>query len=160
MKNLAPYTKRSLKESANIQKVQNEINRIYDQHLRQMMTPWEEMNHMPILEPNIEVCETKKNFKITAELPGMTAEEIDLDISDDGFLTITGEKRNETQQSEEGYYFSERSYGMIQRSIPIPANSDISGIDAEFEKGVLTIDIPKKCQSCEKQKKIAVKKKK
>ena len=155
---IAPYTKKYLKaRNQEVNSIQNEINRIFNQHI----TPLKK-NHFtePFLEPDIEISETAKNVTVTAELPGMNADDINLHISKDGYLTISGEKTNtHEQQDDEGFYFSERSYGFINRTIELPSDIDEENVNASFEKGLLKIIIPKQKTEKQNPKKIKIKEK-
>ena len=141
--------------------IQNEINRIVNKHLYDWTLPSaHEENNMGFLEPDIEVQDTEKNVLVSAELPGLNPEDIDIQVSDEGYLTIRGEKKHQTEEKSDGFYFSERSYGMFQRSVNLPTN-DINRekITAEFDKGVLNITLPKLDSAKKKIRKIAIKSK-
>ncbi len=156
--NIAPYTKKYLKaRSKEVNSIQNEINRIFDQHIM----PFERAQATDtFIDPDIEISETAKNVTVTAELPGMSADNINLHISKDGYLTISGEKTNtHEQQDDEGFYFSERSYGFINRTIELPSDIDEENVNASFEKGLLKITIPKLKSEKQNPKKIKIKEK-
>ena len=90
----------------------------------------------------------------------MSADNINLHISKDGYLTISGEKTNtHEQQDDEGFYFSERSYGFINRTIELPSDIDEENVNASFEKGLLKITIPKLKSEKQNPKKIQIKEK-
>jgi HSP20 family protein len=92
--------------------------------------------------PQIDVRETTKELRVTAELPGM--EEKDLEVSFvDGALTIKGEKNEEHEEEKGDVHRSERQYGMFERTIPLPAEVDVDKVKATFKKGVLKITLPK-----------------
>jgi HSP20 family protein len=92
--------------------------------------------------PEVDVTETGKEVRVTAELPGM--EEKDLEVSlIDGALTIRGEKREEHEEEKGDYYHSERQYGAFERIIPLPSEVDADKAKASFKKGVLKITLPK-----------------
>ncbi|HJL15617.1 MAG TPA: Hsp20/alpha crystallin family protein [Sandaracinaceae bacterium LLY-WYZ-13_1] len=93
--------------------------------------------------PSVDVVDEEDAIKVSAELPGMTKDDVQLSIDDDT-LTIRGEKRNEEESKENGCYRTERSYGMFQRSIPLPRDVDRDGVNASFDHGVLTVRLPKK----------------
>lgn len=155
---IAPYTKKYLKaRSKEVNSIQNEINRIFDKHI----APIEKFGQIDtLLEPDIEISETAKKVQVTAELPGMNANDINLHISKDGYLTISGEKTNtHEQQDDEGFYFSERSYGFINRTIELPSDIDEENVSASFEKGLLKITIPKIKSEKQNPKKIQIKEK-
>ena len=108
--------------------------------------------------PAVDVIDKEKEVQVRAELPGMDEKDIDVRLSDDT-LTIRGEKKEEREEREEGgsYYVSERRYGSFQRSFRIPEGIDRDKVDAKFQKGVLTITLPKTPEAQQKAKKIEVK---
>ena len=92
--------------------------------------------------PQVELSETGKEIRVTAELPGM--EEKDLEVSVlDGALTLRGEKSQEHEEEKGDVHRSERQYGMFERTIPLPAPVEIEKVKASFKKGVLKIILPK-----------------
>lgn len=111
------------------------------------------------LEPKIDVTDNKDSVSVVAEMPGINEEDIDLKISEEGYLTISGEKHHSAESSSKNNYFSEISYGMFKRTIPLPWDLDYNMADADYENGVLTINIPKTQTEKQKYKKINLKKK-
>lgn len=111
------------------------------------------------IEPKIDISNDKNAVKIVAEMPGINQDDIDLKISEDGYLTISGEKRNVTEENVKNNYFKEISYGMFKRTIPLPWDLDYEAAEAEYENGVLNLCIPKSQNEKQKYKKINVKKK-
>ncbi len=92
--------------------------------------------------PHVDVNETAKEIRVTAELPGM--EEKDLEVSlVEGALTIKGEKSEEHEEEKGDVHRSERQYGMFERTIPLPSEVDVDKVKASFKKGVLKISLPK-----------------
>ncbi len=92
--------------------------------------------------PAVEVAETDTSWRLSAELPGLDEKDIEIAVSGD-MLTLTGEKRQESEQKKGNTTFSERSYGAFARSFVLPEGVDQAKIDARFEKGVLTVTLPK-----------------
>jgi hypothetical protein len=76
--------------------------------------------------------------RTSADLPGLTKDDINVDITDDA-LVIRGERKSEREENEEGYYRSERSYGSFYRQIPLPEGVNVDDADATFRDGVLEI---------------------
>lgn len=95
------------------------------------------------LVPRVDISEDKDNFYITAEMPGIPKENIKVNISDDGVLTISGEKKQEEKQEGRNFYRIERRYGTFTRSFTLPDNVKRDGISARYENGVLYITLPK-----------------
>lgn len=116
-----------------------------------------EFNNM---EPKIEVSDNKNAVTVTAEMPGVNEKDIDLQISSDGYLTISGEKRHENKEETNGNYFSEIYYGQVSRTVPLPGDLNYDNADAEFNDGILRVSIPKAQIEKQKVKKISVKKNK
>ena len=110
------------------------------------------------LSPKIEVAENKEAVTVSAELPGMEAKDIDLQISSDGYLTISGEKKCSTEHNDRDNYFSEIYYGTVKRTIPLPWDLDYNKADAKYNDGLLSIAIPKTQTEKAKVKKISVNK--
>jgi HSP20 family protein len=105
--------------------------------------------------PAIDMSEDEKAYKICAELPGMDDKDVDVSISGDT-LVLKGEKRQEREQNDRNYHFSERAYGSFQRAFELPASVDRDKIAADFSKGVLTITLPKRAEAQKPAKKIEV----
>ena len=93
-----------------------------------------------IAAPAMDIHQDDKQVEITAELPGVKEEDIDITI-DDGVLTLRGEKKSTREDKESGY--RERSYGSFERRLTLPSNIDEDNCSAEFKDGVLTITLPK-----------------
>ncbi len=111
------------------------------------------------IEPKIDITDNKEAVKIVAEMPGIKEEDIDLKISDDGYLTISGEKQNITEENTKNNYFREISYGKFKRTIPLPWDLDYEAAEAEYENGVLNLCIPKSQTEKHKYRKININKK-
>ena len=105
--------------------------------------------------PAIDMSETEKAYKITAELPGMDPENVDVTF-DDGLLRIAGEKREQRDEDEQGYRFSERNYGAFERLVQLPSAAQVQKIKAKFRNGVLTVTIPKDAKAAAKSKRIPI----
>ena len=91
--------------------------------------------------PQVEVFERDNELIIRADLPGMTKDDINVDI-DDNSLVLRGERKSEREEDKEGYYRSERSYGSFYRRIPLPTGVDPEEATADFRNGVLEISMP------------------
>jgi HSP20 family protein len=104
--------------------------------------------------PQVDVSETEDEIKVSAELPGLDQEDVDVSLTN-GTLLIRGEKREEKEEKGESYYRSERAYGAFRRDIPLPSAVDVEQVDAVFKNGVLTVTLPK--TEGAKTKKVTVK---
>lgn len=94
--------------------------------------------------PPVNVEETKEEMVLTAELPGMTHEDIEIEL-ENNVLSISGEKAEERTEGEEDrrYHLWERRYGSFQRSFTLPRTVMADDISATFDSGVLTVRLPK-----------------
>jgi HSP20 family protein len=108
--------------------------------------------------PRIDVSETDKAIEICAELPGVAEKDIEVQLNGD-MLTIRGEKKSEREEGgkDKSYHVVERSYGSFARSIQLPFNTDPNKVQASFDKGVLTITLPKPQETQQSSKRIEVK---
>ncbi|MBU8541417.1 Hsp20/alpha crystallin family protein [Falsiroseomonas tokyonensis] len=106
--------------------------------------------------PAIDVLEAEKEFRIKAELPGMDANDVELALSD-GVLTIKGEKKDEHEEKTENYRFAERRFGSFRRSFQLPRGIDHARVAASFDKGVLTVTLPKTADAAAQQRRIDIK---
>lgn len=105
--------------------------------------------------PKIDVKDTKGAILVKAELPGMTEEDINVEVND-GVMTISGEKKEEAEKEDEGYYYKESHSGTFSRSFTLPADVKEDKAEAEMKNGVLWITVPK--TEAKQPKKIAIKK--
>lgn len=107
--------------------------------------------------PPVEVVENADAFTLTAELPGMNEKNVDISF-EKGVLTIKGEKTEERKEGdpEKEYHLWERTYGSFQRAFTFPSTVDEAKINAEFNKGVLKIMLPKTPEAKVKSKKIEI----
>jgi HSP20 family protein len=92
--------------------------------------------------PSLDISEDEQRYVVTVELPGTKREDITIELKDQ-ILTIRGEKRNEREEKKEQSRWIERSYGSFSRSFTLPANAAADRVKADFNNGVLTVEIPK-----------------
>ena len=91
--------------------------------------------------PQIEVLHNKGQFMVRADLPGLTKDDVKVELTDD-VLTISGERKEEKEEKREGFYRSERRYGTFYRKIPLPEGAKTENAAATFQNGVLEITMP------------------
>jgi HSP20 family protein len=104
--------------------------------------------------PALDMYEKEDALVLTVELPGLEPDQVDVTV-EDSVLTISGARSFSEETSEEQYHRIERRYGAFSRSVQLPATADANRIDASFDKGVLTVRVPKSEEA--KPKKILVK---
>jgi HSP20 family protein len=90
----------------------------------------------------MDLMERDDHFLLKADLPGLSEDDVSIEIQD-GTLTITGERQEEHEQRERGWYRLERQLGRFSRSLTLPEGVNPDGIAAEFDRGVLEVRIPK-----------------
>jgi HSP20 family protein len=92
--------------------------------------------------PAMDLVESEEHLVLRADLPGMSEDDIEIEIKDN-VLTVSGERKAEEERKEEGYYRVERTYGSFSRSLTLPEGVSADEVSASFDKGVLEVRIPK-----------------
>lgn len=108
------------------------------------------------VNPTIDATETEKDVVITAELPGLDEKDFEVTLTGD-LLTIKGEKKSEHEERNGGSYYAERRFGSFSRSLRLPFEVKDEKVDATYQKGVLTIRVPKPAEAQSAVKRIEVK---
>lgn len=134
---------------APIGSLQEEVNRLFDQ----FFDSWPLTATLPrytaeysVFAPKMDVREDDKHLSIYADLPGMTDKDVEVTVAP-GILTIRGERKEESNRKEAGYYVSERSFGRFERTFTLPNGLDLDKIHASFKNGALNIDVPKTAEA-------------
>lgn len=105
------------------------------------------------LAPACEIVEEDKFYGISLDIPGLTREDIDIEVKDD-HLYITGERKDQNTEKKGNVLRTEKRYGKFSRVFSLPQNINADGIEARFENGVLDITLPKEERT--QSKKIAI----
>jgi HSP20 family protein len=92
--------------------------------------------------PAMDVTETDEQYVLRADLPGLSEDDVNVEL-DDNVLTISGERKSEHEQRSQGFYRVERASGSFSRSLTLPEGVDADSIEATFENGVLEVRVPK-----------------
>lgn len=92
--------------------------------------------------PRVDIVDTGTAIEVTAELPGMTREDVDVKVQS-GSLVLSGKKSNVRESHEEGCYRTERTYGAFRRVVPVPVDIRTDDATASFKDGVLVVSLPK-----------------
>lgn len=132
-----------------------EMNRVFDDFFRDfdMRLPMMGGGGFAGGWPQIDLAETDKAVTVTAELPGMEENDVEL-LLEDGMLTLKGEKRSESEDRDR--QFSERYFGRFERHIPLGAEIQADKAQARFKNGVLTVTLPKNPEAQPKARRIAI----
>lgn len=158
IQDLIPWKKKEVSSAATrendpFELLRTEVNRLFD---GVFSNAWPGNRHGGgKFMPEVEVIEDDHELRVTAELPGMDEKDVNITVAD-GMLTIQGEKRQERKEEENGYYYSERSYGAFYRSLPLSDDFDPDKAKATFKKGVLTLVVPRNPEAKRKRQKIAI----
>lgn len=105
--------------------------------------------------PKTDVSETDASFRMSVELPGLDEKNVEIAVSD-GVLTVRGRKESERKEEKENYHLTEREFGSFERSMRLPPSVDPEKIAASFDRGVLTIEMPKSAAARKAARKIPV----
>jgi len=131
---------------------QNDFDRLFNSFIN---IPEEETS-LSTFSPSVDIEEKEKEFRIIAELPGLSKEEITINIKDN-LLSISGEKKQEKKTEDENYHRTERIFGSFQRTFRLPEYADQDNIAAEYKNGILNVSIPKLEESISKNVEIKIK---
>jgi HSP20 family protein len=124
-----------------VNSLQSEMNRLFNTFL-DTQTGTGGSNGGRHWIPAMDLVETPEHFILRADLPGLSEDDIDIEL-EDNVLTISGEREAEHESRQEGYYRVERASGSFRRSLTLPEGVDPDGIEAAFDNGVLEVRIPK-----------------
>lgn len=144
---LTPYEPWSL-----LDRVEREMERSLESMRRLLRT--EEETPAAVWAPSVDIKEEANRYVVQADLPGVKPEDIEVTLQN-GVLTIKGERQTEAKEEKENYRRIERFYGSFFRRFTLPETVEEEKIEATYDKGVLTVVIPKKPEV--QPKKISVK---
>ena len=136
------------------ERMHEEMDRMFDDFLPQFSTARDFDERFDFLA-SVDLGETNDALELNADLPGMSESDIDVTLQD-GALIISGERKHESEEKRKNYYRAERAYGAFSRAIPLPCEVDEDRIEAQFNKGVLTVHMPKSTSAKENQRKIQI----
>jgi HSP20 family protein len=138
--------------------LQSDINRAFENFWRMFELPMPGGWGAPFAGgdvPRVDMRATDKEVEVVAELPGMDEADIDVSVVE-GMLTIRGKKKAERETEDKGYVLRERSFGTIERMVPLPEGLDVDSAKASFKNGVLTVSIPRTAEAQSAVKRIPV----
>jgi HSP20 family protein len=119
--------------------IQNEMNRLFSTFF-----DGPDVSGAPLRRwiPAMDLVETDDDFVLRADLPGLSENDVNIEL-EDNVLTISGERKAEHEQRKEGYYRVERAFGSFSRSLTLPEGINPDQVRASFDRGVLEVRIPK-----------------
>lgn len=137
--------------------LQNEMNRLFEDFGHGLGFPrtgkW--LESLGEFHAKVDVKETDKEVVVSAEVPGVDIKDIDVSLKNGGLL-IKGEKRQEKEEKDKGYYRMERSYGSFERYLPLPCEIDRESVAASYKDGVVKITMQKTKEAIKNEKPIEV----
>lgn len=140
---LTPYRSRSVepfRPASPFTSFYQRANRMFEDMFREFDDTRETFSGM--LAPSIDVTQNEQEICISAELPGVKEEDVDVSVDND-VLTIRAEKRVEHDADKDMCHVSERAYGTFQRSLRLPQSVNPDKVHAHFDRGVLTVTLPR-----------------
>ena len=127
---------------AELTTIQNEMNRLFNTVFDQPGRPARGNSAARRWVPAMDLVEAGDYYVLRADLPGLSDDDVEIEI-ESNVLTISGERNAEHEDHEDGYYRVERAFGSFARSLTLPEGIDAEGVQAQFDRGVLEIRIPK-----------------
>ena len=139
---------------APFERMHEEMDRLFEDLLPQMSGGRDDGQPVGALA-SVDLSETADALELTADLPGMEENDIDVMLRN-GALIIRGERHHESEEKKKNYYRSERAFGAFTRTVALPCEVEEDAIEAKFEKGVLTVHLPKSQTAREQERKIKI----
>lgn len=136
----------------NVMTARDPFFRLVDSFLNQDLLPSEEVSNRTWMPP-VDIQETPDSYRLVAELPGLTKEDINITL-ENNVLRLSGERKFEKDIKKDGYQRIERTYGTFARAFTLPSQVNHDKVEASFENGLLTITVPKAEQA--KPRKITI----
>lgn len=136
-------------------RARSEFDRLFDDFWHRPMGVDLNRRIQALTGPALELKDKDGEYELIADVPGMKPEEIALKVTDN-ILRLSGEKKEEREESKEGYLFSERRYGYFERAVELPRGVDVAKITANAKDGVLAIRLPKTAEAKQHERKIEI----
>ena len=125
-----------------LRQMTSELDRVFDEpFFASLRWPRVFAAEAPTWSPDIDVFEKDNQLVTRIDLPGLKKEEVKVEITD-GYLTISGERKTETEEKKKNEYRCERAYGSFYRAVPLPRGVKFDDVKATFTDGVLEVAIP------------------
>jgi HSP20 family protein len=132
--------------------LQDQINRLFNDAFERTAP---QDSNLTTWAPAVDIHETEHELVVKADLPGVEAKDLDIRV-ENNILTIRGERRFEKKVNEDNYLRVERAYGSFSRSFSLANTVNPDGIKADYQNGVLTLNVPKREEAKPKQIKVTV----
>jgi len=132
--------------------LQNRVNSLFQDYNR---SGQDELSLTSSFVPAVDVYEDEHKVTLKLEIPGVTQEEVDIRL-ENNTLTVRGERKFEKEEKEENFHRIERRYGSFARSFTLPNTLDADSVQANYENGVLKIELAKRVEAKPKQIKVNI----
>ena len=142
---------RALTSFRGVNTLQDQINRLFNDAFER----GSEESNLTTWAPAVDINENEHELVVKADLPGIDPKDLDIRV-ENNLLTIRGERKFEKKVSEENYLRVERAYGSFSRSFSLANSVNPEGIKADYQNGVLTLNIPKREEAKPKQIKVNI----
>ncbi len=147
LRDLVPWRKKREDDEESLAPSERQARDMFRDFFEEAFTPWALTRMRPWaapeqFSPDVDVAEDEKEYRVTAELPGLSRDDIDVSLAE-GVLTIRGQKKEEEEERRGDYVRIERSYGSFVRRVPLPTEVDEDAVEAQFKDGVLRLTLPK-----------------
>jgi len=130
-----------------LRNLQREVDSLFDRFFDRTGS---EESRSAVWAPQTDLVETDEDFQLRLDVPGMSTEDIDINLQN-GTLTVSGERTSERTDEGEDYVRVERAFGTFHRTFTLPDTVDQANIEATYEDGVLRINVPKTEESTRRQ---------
>jgi HSP20 family protein len=136
-----------------VNSLQRRLNSLFDDYSRQQGDS--SAVSMGSFVPAVDIYEDEHKVSLKLEIPGVRQEELDVQV-ENNILTVRGERKFDKEEKEENFHRIERRYGSFTRSFTLPSTIDTASVKANYENGVLRIDLAKKAETKPRQIKVNV----
>jgi len=143
----------SRRRNRSVNDLQREIDRMFGRFFPSLEQDDESPSSQAVWAPRTDLVETDDSYRLQLDVPGMSKDELNINVKDNQ-LTVSGERKSERTEESEEYVRVERSFGQFYRSFSLPRTVNANDIRASYDSGVLTISVPKSEE--EKARKIEI----
>jgi HSP20 family protein len=152
---LTPANRLPMAEGGPVGWLRGEIDRLFDDFGRPGQSIFSFAPRILRPVPALELTDDGKAYQLTAELPGLTDKDVNIEVAV-GVLTISDVRKEESERKDDGFLLSERRYNSFKRQISLPPEVDADAIKARFQHGVLSLALGKDEKAADRSRKIAI----
>jgi HSP20 family protein len=133
-----------------------ELDRLFDEPFLSFNWPaFKKLAAPTAWSPKVDVFEKDNRLVTRIDLPGLTKEDVKVEVTD-GYLAMSGERKRETEEKKEDYFRCEREYGSFYRAVPLPEGVKLEDVKAIFANGVLEVSVPLPAEPASKVRKVEI----